>query len=494
MPEFEILNKLTDVFHQDLVSALKKRNKQDWLTHPVSSSELTDEITDGIKEDFITPINLRFKTDNANKLDLWTIIKPCDNGSYEFSQSRERLQVWLIDNFLNHTPTANVFSITDKKNTLASLRVFLTKDKAPLFYIGSKDNLYFWAFESEIHLKQGGSCNLDWDNHQTLTLGHLKTVDFYSFPKEIRDNLLHHALNNPNKPGDFFEFFFNKTAAKNWDKMVQSDPQIKAVMLEKLGQTMNDGEVFVRELIDHLNSLSTKSHKDKEFASLSFNNLLCQVFKLKQINVITCLFKYGLCKDLSEASKLEYQAMLFSMLQSESGATHFKTLCRHLLIDLNSKNDKGETLLIAAAKQGRTECLKELLAQEDIKLNAQNNVGCTALSLAACYGQTECLKMLLKKEGINANLPDFNDWTPLIVAASWGHEDCVQALLKHGVLINAKTGRWGDTALSMAALNGEFGSVKLLLSCPGIDISGAARWIRDGKNQECIQLLDGLLR
>ena len=107
MPEFEILNKLTEVFYQDLVFTLKKRNKEDWLTHPVSNSELTDEITDGIKEDFITPINLRFKTNSTNKLDLWTIIKPCDDGSYEFSESRERFQVWLIDNFLGS------FRVTD---------------------------------------------------------------------------------------------------------------------------------------------------------------------------------------------------------------------------------------------------------------------------------------------------------------------------------------------------------------------------------------------
>ena len=60
-------------------------------------------------------------------------------------------------------------------------------------------------------LGKAAHCNLDWDNHQTLTLGHLKTVNFYSFPKEIRFNLLHHALNNSNKPGDFFEFFLNQT-------------------------------------------------------------------------------------------------------------------------------------------------------------------------------------------------------------------------------------------------------------------------------------------
>ncbi|WP_257264368.1 hypothetical protein, partial [Endozoicomonas sp. ONNA2] len=78
MPEFKILHKLTEVFYQDFVLALKKRNKENWLTHPVPISELKSEIIDGIKEDFITPINLRFKTANKNTLDLWDIIKQGD--------------------------------------------------------------------------------------------------------------------------------------------------------------------------------------------------------------------------------------------------------------------------------------------------------------------------------------------------------------------------------------------------------------------------------
>ncbi|WP_257296331.1 ankyrin repeat domain-containing protein [Endozoicomonas sp. YOMI1] len=441
MPEFEILHKFTEVFYQDLVFALKKRNKEDWLIQPVSGTELTSEIIDGIKEDFITPINLRFKTKDASKLDLWTIIKPCDDGSYEFSQSRERLQVWLIDHFLNSTPGANVFYIVDKKSYLESFWDLFTKieDDPPLLCIGSKDNLYFWAFNSEAPLVEGAHCNLDWDNHQTLTLGHLKTVNFYSFPKEIRFNLLHHALNHSNKPGDFFEFFLNQTASRVWKKTVESYPQIKEMLLEKLIQIMNDEEVFVRELTTYLKSPDTGS--PRVYASHFFNDVLSQASKLKKMGVIVCLARYDLCKNLTEF--VEYQRLLFSTLMSDP--EQFKTLCQYPLIDFNSNNEKGEMLLVNAAGNG----------------------------------QTECLKVLLKQKGINANLPDKSGWTPLMVAARYGHGDCVEVLLDHNVLsINAKNND-GYTALMLAARGGNERCARLLLQQPDIDILATNK---DGKN------------
>ena len=408
--------------------------------------------------------------------------------------------------FLNHTPGANVFSIVGKNNNVASFWDFLKKDadadEAPLFYIGSKDNLYFWAFESETLLVQGANCNLDWDNHQTLTLGHLKTVDFYSFPKETRFNIFYHALNNSNKPDDFFEFFFNQTASKEWDKVVKAEPRIKEIMLEKLVQTMNDGEAFIRELTDRLKNLSASS--DKVCASHFFNDLICQAFKLKQIDVIDCLFEHGLCKNLTKVSKAEYQRALFSTLRSDP--EKFKILCKYTLIDFNSKNEKGETLLTAAAENGQleglkellaqkeinvnkrdnisntplmlaalngqTECLKELLAQEIIKLNVQNNDGWTALKIAARYGKTECLQALLKKPGIKANLGDNNGWTPLMAAARNGHGDCVQELLEHDhdvSSINATDYR-GYTTLMLAAIGGDERCASLLLQQKGINI------------------------
>ncbi|MBO9480959.1 ankyrin repeat domain-containing protein [Salinisphaera sp. G21_0] len=463
MPEFEILNKMTDVFYQDLVYSLKKRNKEDWLTRPVLTSELEDEITEGINVDFITPVNLRFKTSNKNRLSLWTIIKPCVDGSYEFSESRERLQVWLIDNYLNHTPTANVLTMVGKKNNEASSRLFSKKnkdkdkdkDESPLSYIGSKDNLYFWVFKSETPLIQGASCNLDWENHQTLTLSHLKTVDFYSLSNEARFNLFQYALNNSNKSSDFFEFFFDKTASKKWDAMVKSDPQIKEIMLEKIINTLNNDEAGPTGLLLHLPVGSLKKH-----ASAFFTDLLHRAFKLKEVGIIDFLLKHGLHKSPTSFIKTEYQKVLFSTVQSDS--EKFKILCKRPVIDLNSKNEKGQTLLMIAAKYGKTEHLKLLLAMKEIKVNLQDKNGYTALILAASNGRLECLKALLTQQKINVGLRSKNCWSPLMSAARYGHGDCVLELFDHGASSIDEQNKAGYTALMLAVIGGNERCVSFL--------------------------------
>ncbi|WP_180966352.1 ankyrin repeat domain-containing protein [Endozoicomonas acroporae] len=495
MPEFEILNKLTDVFYQDLVSSLKKRNKEHWLTRPVFSSELEDEITDGIKVDFITPINLRFKTNDKNRLGLCTIIKPCDDGSYEFSKSRERFQVWLIDNYLNHTPAANVLTMVGEKNNAHSSRFFSKKDKdkdkdkAPLFYIGSKDNLYFWVFKSETPLMQDANCNLEWDNHQTLTLSHLKTVDFNNLPNEVRFNLFQYALHNSNKPSDFFEFFLDKTASEKWDEMVKSDPQIKEIMLEKTINTLNDDAAGSTGFLPHLPAGSLKGH-----ASNFFNNLLHRAFKLKQAGIIDFLLKHSLHKCSTRFIKAEFQKVLFSTLQFDS--EKFTMLCKHPVVDFTSKNEQDQTLLMIAAKYGKTEhlklflakkgikvnlqdksgftalslaaaygqieCLMALLTRDDIKLNIETNDGWTAVKLAARYGQTDCLKVLLKQQKINVDLRIKNSWTPLMAAARGGHGDCVKALLDHDASSINEQNKEGYTALMLAVIEGDERCVSLL--------------------------------
>ncbi|WP_422461326.1 MULTISPECIES: ankyrin repeat domain-containing protein [unclassified Endozoicomonas] len=463
MPEFKILNKLTDVFYQDLLSSLKKRNKEDWLTRPVLSSEFKHEITDGIKEDFITPINLRFKTSDKSGLSLGTIIKTYDNGSHEFSKSRERFQVWLIDNYLNHTPSANVLTMIGKKNDEVSSRFFSKKrkdtvtdtDEAPSSYIGSKDNLYFWVFESETPLIQNANCSLDWDNHQTLTLSHLKTVDFDKLPNEARFNLFQYALNNANKPSDFFEFFLDKTASEKWNETVKSDPQIKEIMLEKIINALNDDAAGSTGFLPHLPVGSLKKH-----ANIFFTDLLHRAFKLKQAGIIDFLLKHGLHKSSTRFIKTEFKKFLFSAVRSDS--EKFKILCKHPVIDFNSKNTNGQTLLMIAAKYGKTEHLRLLLTKKGIKVNLQDKNGDTALILAASNGRLECLTALLTEQKINVGLRNKKHWTPLLVAARYGHGDCVEKLFDHGASSIDEKNKAGYTALMLAVIGGNERCVSFL--------------------------------
>eukprot|EP01064_Diplonema_japonicum_P034228 TRINITY_DN702_c0_g1_i1.p1 TRINITY_DN702_c0_g1~~TRINITY_DN702_c0_g1_i1.p1 ORF type:complete len:380 (+),score=41.69 TRINITY_DN702_c0_g1_i1:50-1141(+) len=73
-------------------------------------------------------------------------------------------------------------------------------------------------------------------------------------------------------------------------------------------------------------------------------------------------------------------------------------LLRRLLslpcLDVNAEA-KGTTALIAAAKFGRTDCLRLLLDHPQIDIHLKSSVGDTALTTALSSGQNHCVKMLM---------------------------------------------------------------------------------------------------
>jgi ankyrin repeat protein len=64
-------------------------------------------------------------------------------------------------------------------------------------------------------------------------------------------------------------------------------------------------------------------------------------------------------------------------------------------IDLNSKNDNGDTALIKAVESGETELVAELITQ-GADPDTTNNDGNTALIVAAKSGNTELVKKLVE--------------------------------------------------------------------------------------------------
>jgi len=60
----------------------------------------------------------------------------------------------------------------------------------------------------------------------------------------------------------------------------------------------------------------------------------------------------------------------------------------------NKQDNYGNTTLIWASSNGRTEIVKLLLAQQNIDVNKQNNSGYTALILASSNGHSEIVELL----------------------------------------------------------------------------------------------------
>lgn len=129
--------------------------------------------------------------------------------------------------------------------------------------------------------------------------------------------------------------------------------------------------------------------------------------------------------------------------------------------DLNSLNEKGETALLIAVREGSDKVANFLLDQPSVNVEARNPQGESPLMLAAIRGRLDLAKRLIERKA-EVNKPG---WTPLHYAASNTEpvaRDMVQLLLDHYAYIDAESPN-RSTPLMMAARYGHASVVGLLL-------------------------------
>ena len=149
------------------------------------------------------------------------------------------------------------------------------------------------------------------------------------------------------------------------------------------------------------------------------------------------------------------------------------------VINVNGKNERGNTELHLASTNGEIEKVKMLLnfgADLEIKNLYRQS---TALHLASSEGHLEIVKLLLGK-GANVNSLDIYQYTPLHNAAKNGHSEVVELLLKNRAEINALNS-YDRTPLHLGASNGYSEVVKILLK------HGAKSNLRDKSNYTPLQ-------
>ncbi|MFC1478071.1 ankyrin repeat domain-containing protein [Candidatus Margulisiibacteriota bacterium] len=134
------------------------------------------------------------------------------------------------------------------------------------------------------------------------------------------------------------------------------------------------------------------------------------------------------------------------MIAIRNGKTEILNLLTDAGADVNVPNNKGETaLMLAASKDAK------LLIEAGADLNAISKGGYTALMYAAYSGKTEVVKLLI---GAGADLNKKNKrGTALIIAAERGHSGIVKLLIAAGADLNAKN-EAGDTALMYVTRRG----------------------------------------
>ncbi|UKZ69090.1 uncharacterized protein TrAtP1_010103 [Trichoderma atroviride] len=196
-------------------------------------------------------------------------------------------------------------------------------------------------------------------------------------------------------------------------------------------------------------------------------------------------------------------------------------------IDVNIRDNYGQSVLLWAAKNGYDTSIDLLVKSDGIDINAKDDLNNSALSLAVAKGHTAVVKLLLSHINLDVVNEDGNGHTPLWLAVETGNETVVELLLEgttkhresinYGLLKKAASERkvrifelltaqegvdlnekdvYGDTLLSWAVGIGHEETVKLLLARTDIDVNakdtrgGTPLWRAvDGNNISIFKLL-----
>lgn len=102
-------------------------------------------------------------------------------------------------------------------------------------------------------------------------------------------------------------------------------------------------------------------------------------------------------------------------------------------IKVNRKyGPNGYTALHEACIHGQDEIVAMLLAHPDIDVNLKNNYGDTPFLLACYKGRTACVPLLLKDPRVKVNEPNDDGCTPLWYAASRGYLEVIKWWIASG--------------------------------------------------------------
>ena len=177
-------------------------------------------------------------------------------------------------------------------------------------------------------------------------------------------------------------------------------------------------------------------------------------------------------KLLLSTDKVEVNATLLRQAIWEGNEETVRLLIDHNKFDVNAIEDvryRNSTALFCAARNRRKGVMKLLLGTEDVDVNAKDEEGNTALQEATRRGYCDVVEVMLTSEKVDVNAKDDDGNTALHEAASRGYSDIVEVMLTSETIdVNTKAVT-GWTPLMCAAFHGEIAVVKLLLANPKVD-------------------------
>ena len=466
-----ILRQLSAKWSDQLSSILSDLGIAAWETDVIEPSQMTTEKNDAFDGRLFQPVNHLLKTDGKQPLNLSSLIEENDDGSYRLDRHREKLLAWLSNHFC--ASAVHVFAMIPGADR-----------GAPGACIGTIGELFFWVFADDTALRAGQPCTFDTDNHISITLPHLITLDFTTWPKNTSHALLTQAMEQTDDPEDIASFFLNPAINAQLSKTPA--PIIQALSNQLVGKLVRNRGDFQKRLCqcvgDQLAQQRTITKQTLRWlmdtpilgrvlealqgkpglTSITGELATWQISDFSQDN-IKSLLTDGDCRRLfSQAYKLNQPQILATlMLSGRCGESMEK--CRKI----------GINLLAFFASAGVLPGVEYLLKFTTQDVNGVcNSASPGPLFCAAKSGSIECLNALLAAPGIQVNKRRSPDgWTPLHVAAGYGHRACVIGLLKAGAEVHAKSAS-GISALIVAARYGHIDCIESLLmagGCPDND-------------------------
>ena len=137
--------------------------------------------------------------------------------------------------------------------------------------------------------------------------------------------------------------------------------------------------------------------------------------------------------------------------------------------DINISDNNQWTALHTAAYFGYNDIVDALIKRPDVNLNVRNEDGDTPLHSAAWSGREQSARLLIDA-GADINISDNQQWTALHIAAHFGHSSIVGELIKAPHLNLNVRNENGNTPLNLAVYNGRAASARLLIDA-GADIN-----------------------
>ena len=492
-----VLRQLSDNWSERLESTLTGAGCSAWLTRPTRGDEPTAVAINLLNSKVFYPINSMMGTVAQHPLDLTSLMDDAGDDSFHLKRHKEKMLAWVAGHFF--AEDTKVFAVISGTG-----------------YIGTINQLYFWVFDSLQPLSIGGACVFTNDQHTSLRLSHLRSIDFSTWSESTVFALLTQALEQTAEASEIAAFFLNPQANGQVGQL--SDGLIQALSTVLTNKLADYGDVFKHTLCqclsDYFASCTTtvvlpqviallintpllvpmlarlcELNKDISpitsrlnswqiagFSALPQGQLMpadCQrlyrqALRLEQGQVISDLLLTGHCDGLVDRVNQKNGRTALGILACHGIVEGVKYLLNLAGVATNHRDYFGQTPLHLAVIHDQLPCVKVLLQEPSIQINALNARGSSPLNCAASLGLVNICKELLKAPDIDTNRGDNQNWSPLCSAATMGYAQVVKELVKaRGIHLNRGC-QLGSSPLHCASHCGNVDVVEVLLSLPGV--------------------------